>query len=414
MCSPSTTRSLAPGLGLRTRRGHIRPARTASTSPLSPLHLTTAFPPSSHRRRPSMSLLNLSDRLKAAVNSIDAAGTSLQQRALGQNQHSPGAAPSGSAPAQSSSRPQSPSVAKAASAASPIASPSVETSSTLPTREKDHSATATSPTKYTSQHSYAAANALAEGALTGLRKSFNFGRQSLEGARPGPSSPKAATTMGTLPTSQTAAQELKDIQASPTVGTSRPSSPGRFLAASFSVGSDSPSMAGTPRAKSPRPRSPQPGGTHKSPLATYPAPNPNDPATYPLPPSPTIPPSPLPLSPALYADPLGASPLLPPIRDEEHPVPPDLPGPPAVAVEGPTPGEGVSADLAESASGAAISVNGATEKESLDEARPSEEIRRSGESARASNGEEDTAAKLAKAQRRYEGEPLGLRKRGPG
>ena len=355
-----------------------------------------------------MSLLNLSDRLKAAVNSIDAAGTSLQQRALGQNQHQPGTATSGSAQAQSaSSRPQSPSIAKAASAASPIASPTIETGPPLHAKDKDHATTATSPTKYTSQHSYAAANALAEGALTGLRKSFNFGRQSLEGARPGPSSPKSVTTTVTSPTAQPAAQELKDIQASPTVGTSRPGSPGRFLAANFSVGSDSPSIVGTPRARSPRPKSPQPGGTHKSPLATHPPPDPSDPATYPLPPSPTIPPSPLPLSPALYADPLGASPLLPPVGDELHTVPPDLSQPPAVAIHGTTPSDEVIAGLREPAkiaSNAAEVVSESTPDKFVDEPRPSEEVRKSGESARAVNGQDDTAVKLAKAERRYEGE----------
>lgn len=248
----------------------------------------------------SMFSISLSDRLKAAVNNLDAAGNALQAqaRAIGQ-------------PVKDGSpRPPSPNATlKTTSAASsPLIGPNVEKNHTQPD----------SPTRTTSGHYVASTSALAENALSGLRKSFNFGgRPSIDGHRP------SASII------QPSQQELKNIPSTPgptEASGSRPSSPARNLNLNqphFQLGSDPSSIAATPQS----PRSP--GPTHsnlvpRSPRSParqpLPPPDPSDPATYPLPPSPTLSStSPLLSTSTVYADPLGVSPLLDPHESFEPP-----------------------------------------------------------------------------------------------
>ncbi|KAK4687060.1 hypothetical protein P7C73_g3070, partial [Tremellales sp. Uapishka_1] len=183
------------------------------------------------------------DRLKALGNSIDSVGTNLQ--AQGRNlTHSP--------------------------------------SASSPTAEKVPSRTESSPTRPTAGLHHTASSStslLAENALSGLRKSFQLNRGSVE------------TKLYTLGSGDPnhGQQELKDLPPSPV------SSPARlFTASHFGLGSLTPSVAGTPRLRTPPP--------------AFPPPNPEDPSTFPLPPSPVI--LPVSLGPSAYADPLGASPLI--------------------------------------------------------------------------------------------------------
>jgi hypothetical protein len=264
--------------------------------------------------------MNLSDRLKAAVNTLEATGSSLQARAIGQGQgHDPA-----TLGATSISRQSSPSASTSTSAAArdrPI-SPRVATSPALlsPTGKdggETGTGTSTSPTK-TAGNYIASTGMLAENALSGLRKSFHFTRErpSLDGNRPN-LSPTAGPGAGAVVGASTSPQELKDLPTSPAAGpSSRPSSPGRFLSSNFSLGSDPNSSSGTPQLRSPRPGSkglnasgsPRPRSPAR---ATMPPPDPSDPATFPLPPSPTLGAStPLTAPTPKYADPLGASPLL--------------------------------------------------------------------------------------------------------
>ncbi|KAK1925787.1 hypothetical protein DB88DRAFT_485114 [Papiliotrema laurentii] len=265
-------------------------------------------------------MFNLSDRLKAAVNQIEATGTSLSQRAVGQNQHH-SQAPANTSQG-SSSRPQTPVASR------PSPSP-ISTDAAADKAEGSGTHAAVSPPK--SAAGYASTTtALAEGALSGLRKSFHFSRQSLDGVRPGaasgPSSPKASLSSST---SNIKEQELKDIPTSPKAQ-SRPASPSRFLDTSFQLGSGPSSSGASPRAKSP-----QPSSSHlRTALKVTLPPDPDDPATFPLPPSPVVPTSPPPpslsASTTMFGDPLGASPLLPPVEDVAVPT---------LGVEEPTPVE---------------------------------------------------------------------------
>lgn len=259
--------------------------------------------------------MNLSDRLKAAVNTLEATGSSLQARAIGQGQgHDPS-----SLSTTSISRQSSPSATTSTSTATardrPI-SPRVATSPALlsPTGKdggETSTSTSTSPTK-TAGNYIASTGMLAENALSGLRKSFHFTRErpSLDGNRPNLS--PTAGSGGAVVGASTSLQELKDLPTSPAAGpSSRPSSPGRFLSSNFSLGSDPNSSSGTPQLRSPRPKtsaSPRPRSPAR---AALPPPDPSDPATFPLPPSPTLGAStPLAAPTPKYADPLGASPLL--------------------------------------------------------------------------------------------------------
>lgn len=317
-------------------------------------------------------MFNISDRLKAAVNSIEATGTHLQQRAIGQNQHHQSPSSTSNQSTTSTSKPSSPSITRGPSATNVVNGAK---------KDGGEAATAgTSPTKTASGTGYVGStSALAEGALSGLRKSFNFSRPSLDSQRAGPSSPRASSSG---PSVNPPSQELKDIPTSPVAGTSRPASPARFLnAASFALGSDPSSVSGTPRARSPGPAS----SLTKSPLTVTLPPDPDDPATYPLPPSPTL--SPLPVSAQLYADPLGASPLLPPI---EHEVP-------SLGFEAPTPAEekdGPDAQLIRT-----LSKSAATPVGDVDETEASSDSKLQADGDAKGDGTSD----LAKAERRYEG-----------
>ncbi|OCF30429.1 hypothetical protein I316_07916 [Kwoniella heveanensis BCC8398] len=307
---------------------------------------------------------SLQDRLNAAVKTLEATGTSLQARALSVN-----ANPNANAAASSSSsrtgagpqRPVSPNTAKSSQPASPIVG-SISTSGAGGADNKSN-AVSVSPTKTTVANNSATAHGgggsgpagyvnstahLAENALSGLRKSFHFGRSSTDLTRPTlPTAPSTSVASSSSPQ-----QELKSITSpsSPISGSavaaaaehpsssSRPASPNpRLLAtptinSSFTLGSsDPPSRASTP---TPIPKSPIVGGEGRrgSRLAlspslassdplSYPTPDPSDPATYPLPPSPPLSASDTLSTASLtgFVDPLGASPLLRPELESEVP-----------------------------------------------------------------------------------------------
>lgn len=280
--------------------------------------------------------VSLSDRLKAAVNTLEQTGSSLQARAIGQGQAQASAQqPQSQSPTQSAG----PSIARSISP-----NPKTPTGTTSATGQSILDGSALSPTRNYST------SQLAENALSGLRKSFQFGRDGHGRSASGTSTTgPGGDGVGVGGTGSGGQQELKDIT-SPTqlngVGSSsRPSSPApassRFLStmtgtggggSNFAIGGDTPSLSGTPS----RPRSPNPSGlgqghsqmTTRAQLAT---PHPDDPASYPLPPSATSATNPLPLlSPGqpTFADPLGASPSLTPQ------VPPD---PPILGLHAPTP-----------------------------------------------------------------------------
>ncbi|WWC62715.1 uncharacterized protein I303_105312 [Kwoniella dejecticola CBS 10117] len=258
---------------------------------------------------------SLQDRLNAAVKTLEATGSSLQARALSVNANpnantNANTNPAPSSPKDTPRRTGSPSVSK-----SPIApsSPlSTSTENVSPTKSTGASAA-------NAAGSYVGSTAhLAENALSGLRKSFHFGRQSQDLPRP----------------SSTPQQELKNINtptatpSSPSAGPSTPrsSSPNPKLlpTSTFTLGSDPSSRAATPIPKSP-------AGRRGSKLALasdasadttipLPPPDPSDPATYPLPPSPTLSAAETLTTPSTgFADPLGASPLLGPSADQEVP-----------------------------------------------------------------------------------------------
>jgi hypothetical protein len=269
--------------------------------------------------------VSLADRLKAAVNTLEQTGSSLQARAIGQGQ----------APGQT--QPQSPTTnsTSLARSVSPGTTPSVTTqaaSGANPSSNIDAAALATSPTRNYST------SQLAENALSGLRKSFNFGRDGAGHVRTA-SSPSGGVSMNGTNAGQ-GQQELKDITApvQNTAGpSSRSSSPAPVSArlrgalgggSNFALGSDPSSVNGTPRPRSPI-------GTRSPRLKhALPPPNPEDPATYPLPPSPSLAPtqaqllSPAPVTATGFIDPLGASPSLSPI------IPPE---PPLLGLQSPTP-----------------------------------------------------------------------------
>lgn len=271
--------------------------------------------------------VSLSDRLKAAVNTLEQTGSSLQARAIGQGQ---------------TQQPQSPSSATQQTATASLArsiSPKPPTSSSSATGAASPGAEALSPTRNYST------SQLAENALSGLRKSFHFARDGQQQAHSRTASGSGVRAdgggVGSGGSGGSGPQELKDIT-SPTqpATSSRPSSPApssaRFLStlagggnSNFALGNDTPSATGTPS----RPRSPNPlGRSSLANRAQLPSPNPDDPASYPLPPSPEPASAALPLlspvPPSAFNDPLGASPSI------EPQVPPD---PPALGLHAPTP-----------------------------------------------------------------------------
>jgi len=324
----------------------------------------------------SMFSVSLSDRLKAAVNTLDAAGTALQARAIGQ--------PSRDGP----SRPLALSVP-------PSSFPTISTSPTF--ANNLDSAQPDSPTRTMSGHYVASTSALAENALSGLRKSFSFGgRPSVDGHRPSASVMQPAGL-----------QELKDIPSTPTATTaqasgSRPTSPApaRFLNPSnFELGSDPSSMTATPQQR----RSPAP--THvnlvsRSPRSpaprAVPTPDPSDPATFPLPPSPSLSPSPLlSASFATYSDPLGASPLL-----DSH----ENADPPALGLQSPTPVAEITLDaVGLVVQGVDVEASPEPPVKEEEEANGSEEVSSPVENGRPPEIDGQAEQKLAAAERRYEG-----------
>nr|XP_019012880.1 uncharacterized protein I206_02376 [Kwoniella pini CBS 10737]OCF51661.1 hypothetical protein I206_02376 [Kwoniella pini CBS 10737] len=250
---------------------------------------------------------SLQDRLNAAVKTLEATGSSLQARALSVNAN-PNAPINETLPKETPSRTGSPSTLITKS---PIPPSSPLSPSTVEQKFENISPTKTNGSPAATAGGYVGSTAhLAENALSGLRKSFHFGRQSQDITRPSASSPT------------TGQQELKNINtpSSPSAGPSRPSSPNPKLlpTSTFALGSDSSS-----RAISPIPKSPS--GKRNSKLAVdtttnFPPPNPLDPATYPLPPSPTLPTTDNLTTPStVFTDPLGASPLLEPSADQEVP-----------------------------------------------------------------------------------------------
>ena len=248
---------------------------------------------------------SIADRLKAAVNTLEQTGSSLQAqaRAMGQQGQNQGQG--------SSSRPQSPSTTKSSTGATgsgPNATTTAANGSS--SSSPPGPGTATSPTKAAGHYISQAGDA-----FTGLRKSLHLARTSFDGGS-GASSRPGSSSGPSLPRTQ----ELKDI---PHLEEPRPDTPSRLIATQFGIGSDPSSMSGTPRPRSPAvnaasiplPRSPAP------PMDDLPPPDPSNPASYPLPPSPSL--SPLLTVPptATFADPLGASPNLHPRQDSD---PPDI------------------------------------------------------------------------------------------
>jgi hypothetical protein len=199
-------------------------------------------------------MLSFSDRLKAVVNNLDAAGTSLQNRAIGQRDPQ---SPSSTANPPSSSRP-----------ASPIATSTktvISATGLTPSTSNQPVSPSTKP-NYTASGAALAENALS--GLSGLRKSFHFAPRP---SGPGPSGPGDHT--------RPQSQELKDLpQVSKVDPPSRSGSPARFVNGNFQLGSEGSSKVGTPVPRPERVGSP------------LPPPNPDDPASFPLPASPELPP----------------------------------------------------------------------------------------------------------------------------
>jgi hypothetical protein len=319
--------------------------------------------------------VSLSDRLKAAVNTLEQTGSSLQARAIGQGQPGQGQPQSPSQTTNALARSVSPSNAAAASPTQ------ISTTNTTTAEQARDLATSPTRTYSTSQ--------LAENALSGLRKSFNFHRDGTGHVRTASSSSPVAGN-----SSNPGQQELKDITSplqNAAASSSRSASPAPISArlgtlvggTSFALGSDTPSINGT-ASGTPRPRSPNPLGGRSPRLKPLPPPNPDDPASYPLPPSPIMGPTQL-LSPApasAFADPLGASPSILPQ------IPPD---PPALGLQSPTPVmEKTLAEAEASISGVDLT----TEPEDV------KEIRDASEPTEMSN---EVVEKVEEAAQRYEG-----------
>lgn len=303
-----------------------------------------------HHERPrtlgmsAMFNVSIGDRLKAAVNQLEATGTSLQARATANLNAN--AAAGGQASQQGQARQSTGTTSKqagqngqtdagkstanltstksgaGADAGDAATAPEAVTSPKL--SSPDPAAAGTSPrAAYSASAAHLADSALS--GLTGLRKSFNF-RGSQDGARP--TAAQLAVGAGSGSNSK-GAKELKDMQAASTsAGTSekapsRSASPAGFLSAtSFGIGSDPSTAVQTPR----QPRSPTPArgpSRLRSPAKldiSLPTPDPTDPSTYPLPPSPELGASTLSAPLTGYADPLGASPLAAPSDDAQTPV----------------------------------------------------------------------------------------------
>lgn len=214
-----------------------------------------------------MFAVSLQDRLKAAVNSLEATGSTLQARALNANQHPQDTRDSSPQDATSANpRPASPSppFPHSNNSKQDVRSKSVP----VPLNQAAYTGATTSQ--------------LAENALSGLRKSFQFGRSSLDLSDPvGISSSLPATPSG---------QGVKDIDL-PSPSASVPAEPSAFAgkspAVSFLQITDAANGPTEIHARSTTMRTLIPG----------------DPMSIPLPPSPTL----SSILPSPEADPLGAS-----------------------------------------------------------------------------------------------------------
>lgn len=212
-----------------------------------------------------MFAVSLQDRLKAAVNSLEATGSSLQARALNANQHPHDTKDSGPQDATSANPPPAP--------PSPIFQHS--SSSKQDVRPK-------SVPVSLNQAGYTGATTsqLAENALSGLRKSVQFGRSSLD-------LPNSVGISSSLPATPNG-QEVKDISL-PSLSASVPAEPSAFAGKSPTASSLEISDATDGLAEI---------HARSIPLRAL-----TDPILIPLPPSPTL--SSISCSPE--ANPLGAS-----------------------------------------------------------------------------------------------------------
>ncbi|KIR42922.1 hypothetical protein I307_05089 [Cryptococcus deuterogattii 99/473] len=212
-----------------------------------------------------MFAVSLQDRLKAAVNSLEATGSSLQARALNANQHPHDTKDSGPQDATSANPPHAP------------PSPTFQHSSSS---KQDVRPKSVPVSLNEAAYSGATTSQLAENALSGLRKSVQFGRSSLD-------LPNSVGISSSLPATPNG-QEVKDIS-SPSLSASVPAEPSAFAGKSPTASSLEISDA-----------TDGPAEIHARsiPLRAL-----TDPISIPLPPSPTL--SSISCSPE--ADPLGAS-----------------------------------------------------------------------------------------------------------
>lgn len=212
-----------------------------------------------------MFAVSLQDRLKAAVNSLEATGSSLQARALNANQHphdTKDSDPQDATSANPTPAPLSPTFQHSSSSKQDVRPKSVPVS--------------------LNQAAYTGATTgqLAENALSGLRKSLQFGRSSLD-------LPNSVEISSSLPATPNG-KEVKDISL-PSLSASIPAEPSAFAGKSPTASSLEISDAAD---------GPTEIYARSIPLRAL-----TDPISIPLPPSPTL--SSISCSPE--ADPLGAS-----------------------------------------------------------------------------------------------------------
>lgn len=152
----------------------------------------------------TMFAVSLQDRLKAAVNSLEATGSSLQARALNANQHPHDTKDSGPQDATSATPPPAP------------PSPTFQHSGSSKQEVRPKSVPVSlNQAAYTG----ATTSQLAENALSGLRKSLQFGRSSLD-------LPNSVGISSSLPATPNG-QEMKDISL-PSLSASLPAEPPAF------------------------------------------------------------------------------------------------------------------------------------------------------------------------------------------
>ncbi|OXG18747.1 hypothetical protein C366_02856 [Cryptococcus neoformans Tu401-1] len=214
-----------------------------------------------------MFAVSLQDRLKAAVNSLEATGSSLQARALNANQHPQDTRGSSRQDAISANLP-------------PVSpSPPFPHSSN---NKQDVRSKSVPVSLNQAAYTGATTSQLAENALSGLRKSFQFGRSSLD-------LPDSVGISSSLPTTPSG-QGVKDIDL-PSPSASVPAGPSASAGKSPAV-----SFLEIPDATD------GPTEIH-TPSTTMKELFPRDPMSIPLPPSPLL----SSILPSPEADPLGAS-----------------------------------------------------------------------------------------------------------